>query len=209
MNLPKIGILKKVDLNNRGHYRFYSANYNPEQTGKLKKSQRPKMPMINLLEHPEITTEKEFLKAIYNSWGAGTYMCLGYVKGKRGTWLFWYGKIDERGFLFFKKEYNKKDVISWKKDMDSSTYEEEKETYRKLMEDAKESSKEENKHKRYGFSPYLKPSGRRGQLILWEEIYNPSLEEEIIEEKWEGEVKEKKKFEDWGEPIKKKEFEKW
>jgi hypothetical protein len=74
---------------------------------------------------------------------------------------------------------------------------------KEIIEDVKMEAKS-NKPKRYGFYPFLKPSSRRGQKVLWSD---PDVTYEPEKNDW-GLVKNKNQFEDFGK-TKTQEFEKW
>ena len=192
MILPKVGILKKRELDDRGHYRYYSPNYDPESSGKLSKKNRPKMPLLNLNNYPQIKSEKQLMHLIYSNWGEGNYLILAYAKGRRGLWVFWHGKITNEGFIFFKKGDSSKKDNFWK---------EQDWEFEKIKENL---NKEEVKNKRYGFLSYLKHSGRRGTFIPWKSLGINHKEEE----KWIKNEQEKKEV-SWGENKKERGFEKW
>ena len=198
---PKVGVLKKRVLNSEGNYRYYSPNYNPEH-GKKKKGIRPRMPIIDLNIHQNISTEKQFLGLVYDNWGDGEYLMFGFVRGRRGLWTFWKGSINKDGFLFRKQ--NDSNDSGWKK----RDWE-----YEKLQDDMQKSGDLDNdvgiKKKKYGFFPYLKSSGRRGTFVSWSNNgMNPY--KEIESEKWSDVDSKQDEQPNWDmDKVKKKEFEKW
>lgn len=215
MILPKIGIYKHILLDNRGHFRFYPADYNRKKHKHLSKENRPKLPVLNLRDL-NVKTEKELLKIIQKKWGNGIYKIAAYVKGRRGLWTFWYGEIDSEGFRFFRRDENLNNKEKVKEIMElkeirheeelSGDYEGSKET-KELIDDSNNYYKTRNKNKRYGFFPYLKSSGRRGYHVLWTD---KDYMEKDKSQNW-GLNKTKDnipKEEYWGE-NKKKEFEEW
>ena len=198
--------MRKHILDKHGHFRYFGANYNPN-IKKLRKKIRPKMPVIDLSLHPEITTEKKLIKAIYDKWGIGEYRLIGYVKGRRGCWVFWKGNITEHGFIFFQNEVKDNIAGAWDKEINESNDEEERRLYEDFKKDEISEAQKNNRAKRYGFLPFLKPSGRRGQVVLWSDL-EPELMARPEIEQWERkeEVIEDKK---WSSELKKAEFAKW
>lgn len=200
MHRPKIGILKKIYLTNKGHYRFYSPTYDRLGLGNIAKHKRPKMPMIDLELYPTIQTEKQLLKMIYDTFGEGEYRLTAYVKGHKGVWTFWKGQLNKDGFISErqKTEYAKnvdkiKEKIAKTKDEDELAW----------LEEEIQMEKEFKTSGRYGLCGYLKSSIRRGSLMLWNEPENS-----INTESWNKEIKIENKEESWGE-IKKEEFATW
>ena len=221
MQLTWLLITKKIVLTDKGHYRFYSPNYHPEITGRLSRKKRPRAPKIYIPDHPEIDTEKKLAKLIYDNWGSGIYRVQAHAKGIGSSWTFWKGEINDRGFRFFKRDLFSKAQRNWKGELRNAEDEEEKNMISEFIRDDFEDSKK--KKTRYGFLPFLKPSGRRGDLILWESLElptqldpmgNPIINEEKDwgEERLKERLEEKKKSiaNSWGNgPIKKKEYAKW
>lgn len=199
-----LGFYRKIDTDDKGHYRWYGANYDPLIHKDKKK--RPKLPTINLYDYPNIKTEKDFTKFIYNNFGEGIFMVLCY-KGRENTFVFWKGEINKRGFLFYKNTLSKKEIRGWKKikaeelasgDIESAKLSE------KIIEEIKKESKEQKNKGRYGFLPYLRPSNRRGEFMRWndEEI-------KLKEHKWGSDFKkENENKESWGK-IESPQFKKW
>ena len=110
MKRPKIGILKMFFFDN-GHKRWFGAGltclletkkFNPIEL-RNKNKIRPKMPIIDLKTHLNITTEKKLLQLLKYNWGVGTFMAIAYG-GRANTYVFWRGRIEEEGYMFFKQE---------------------------------------------------------------------------------------------------------
>ncbi|MFW5793859.1 MAG: hypothetical protein ACOCV1_00015 [Bacillota bacterium] len=208
---PKVGILKKIELNSRGHYRFYPPEFSLERHRHLSKKdpRRPNMPIIDLNGYPEIKTERDFLFAVFKKYGAGIYKMLGYMKGRRGTWIFWTGTLSEHGYMFNKHEYKTKEIQEWKRERAEASKEGDKEfvdIIKEFEQDEKEEAKKERAKRKYGFIPYLKRTGRRGRFTLWSD--KRVIKKEEFQKWGESKEKQKDKHEDWGN-INKKEFEKW
>jgi len=167
---------------------------------------RPKLPIINL-EATHISTEKELIWLIYNNWGSGTYMIMAFLGGKRGFTVFWMGKIDKDGFIFINNEKKKKEIKKIKQDMLFEVYQDKKNSdssdiNKAMLEEIRNDMRNEEK-KRYGFKPFLKPSGKRGTFVFWKTEVMTQVKEE-----W-GDVNSNKvKQEDWGITAAPK-FEKW
>jgi len=201
---PKLGIMKKTYLTDKGHYRYYSAVYDRLRQ-KLPKSQRPKMPIWDLNYLPQIQTEKQFIRLVYENFGPGEYLIFGFVKKRKGTWVFWQGTINEEGFVFNKKEYkSKKNYEKLKDELMKAEDEEE----RQWIHDEIDLCKEDEKLKDYGMKSYLKPSVRRGQMMYWNDEDDALINKEKQFDNWNSESKEEQ-FDDWGEANKKEEFEEW
>lgn len=203
MKRPKVGIYKLHKFNAE-HGRWFGADFDYDKMKHLKRKQRPKLPIIDLNKYPEIRTEKQFLKIVYDNWGSGRYMLRSYM-GRGRIPVFWKGNINEDGFLFAKNEYNKKEMQSWKRDIAQDNvgdYETQKQN-EDLLREVRKELVEENRKKRYGFAPFLLPSGRRGHFTAWD---SPEINE-IENEDW-GKESSDNEFEDWG-VSKEKEFEKW
>lgn len=187
MRDPKLNIKKKKILNKQGHYRFYTVE------------------MLRL-DETEIKTEKELLWYIYQNHGDGEYLLIGHAKGKKGCWVFWRGDITEQGFLFYKKRYNRKAVEEWdelKEGDDDPEIDE-------LKEETKREEKEKAKKKRYGFEPFLKPSGRRGEFRFWDQDeFEVNAQQDQIEDWGQFTNESKSNLEDWGKPTKSQELEQW
>ncbi len=152
MRNPKLMIRKRKQLDNKGHYRFYS----------VKTPEGIKVASIALNDYPDIRTEKDLLRLIYESWGGGEYLVSAVCQGRKGFFTFWRGMIDEKGFFFLKKEYDRKAIAEWDDILDLTD-----EDDKALLQNIKEEEKKKKKKQFYGFIPFLIPSGRRGQFNFW------------------------------------------
>lgn len=173
---PKIAILKKFLLSDGKHFRFYSATYDGRN-----RLQRPRPIVFNLEpvveynkrgeQYPilNIHTEKDLVMFIRDNFGYGEFWVYAMLKGREGIWTFWRGSIQEDGWIFSAHEYKRSDVERIDVEMANATSEEEKLTLQQDREFAVDLAKDENKGKRYGFSPFLRPSGRRGSFNMWDE----------------------------------------
>lgn len=177
-------------MDNKGHFRFCSPYWN--KSNKI----RAKAPTFDLDDefsnYPNIffiKTEKELCKFIYNNFGSGEYRIIGHIMGRQGGWTFWRGIINKDGFIFFKQQIiNKEEIKKLKKEHQMANTWQEKQDKQDEIDFNREIGKLDKQTIKYGFFPYLSPSGNRGQLIFWED-------DEIIPIK--------KEFENWGESIKK------
>lgn len=141
--------------------------------------------VLRLDDMKEIKTERDLLLFIYNNWGPGVYHIIGYAKGREGFWSFWKGEITNGGWIFFQQQYNRKEVKEWEKMLEGN---EDDPEMQRIVEEEKEEAKRKRKSKRYGFDPFLKRSGRRGEWHRWED--------EKLEKEMDGNMKETAK-EDW------------
>lgn len=121
-------------------------------------------PIIN------VSTEKELVLFLRNNFGFGNYTVLGTIKGRRGYYVFWKGSLFEDGWEFAQKPYLEKEDIDeievFEKQLVKGKIDEDE--FKNEIKKIKEFSKQINSFKKYGFSPYLTPSGRRGQINFWE-----------------------------------------
>jgi hypothetical protein len=168
MHLPKVTITKKFLLTAQGHYRWYSPLI--DMNHRFPKSIRPKMPTFDLdsspsnYPHISVKTEKELCYFIYKNYGTGEYRLLGHLLGRKGTWTFWKGEINDEGFTFERRDMvNTREINKLKRELGESEDEEEKQ----YIKDDIELEKELGSYAKYGFIPFLIPSGRRGELVLW------------------------------------------
>jgi hypothetical protein len=204
MRKPKIGILKAFFLNDKGNFRYYSPLYDREK-GKLKKELRPKMPILNLNDYPQIQTEKILARLIYNNYGEGKYLCFAFIKGYKGTWVFWKGEVNSDGFINTVEPATRhKSIEKLRDEYAKAEDDEEREWIKEEIEDEKEI----RTSKRRGLMGYIKSSSkRRKDLILWNE---EEPNEEFDEWQTQNTVDNKEeKFDDWGKGEEKEEFEKW
>lgn len=143
---PTIMIQKKKIFDNKGWNRYYT---------KAK---------INLNE-VAIITEMQLCKIIYKNFGEGHYMIFAWKKGRQGFWIFWKGDINKDGFVFdIKKRASSYEIQRLREELD----EEQDPAMKKFIEEEIEIEKEDKQLTKYGFLPYLRASGRRGDFIHWE-----------------------------------------
>jgi len=201
-------IKKKVILDSAGHYRYYSALYNPE-LGKLKGHERPKCPIIDLELFPKLQTEKQLIRGLYDSYGDGEYLIFGFIKGKKGTWVFGKWNVTEEGFCREKRITNYKRAINKLKDELSLAEDQDEED---LIKDEMDVEKEYKIESDYGFAGHLKSSSRIGTFVFWDddeiELPNEKFDEwadnavkDEPEDAWGANISRAKdkaeKFEEW------------
>lgn len=210
MKKPKIGIFKLYVFEN-GHSRWFGAELTtmiergifPLNELRNKRKKRPKLPVWDLKIMPEVSSEKQLLSLIYDRWGNGRYMVIAFG-GRANTFVFWKGSITEDGFIFTPNQYDRRELNQLKLELayerksgDSELMQMTKE----IMDESKQYAKEVKRRKRYGFHPFLKSSGKRGSLILW----NTQI---MTQPNTSWGLEKKKEQEDWGR-FNQREFEKW
>jgi len=177
---PNFTITKKIIISRHGHYRYYSHLLTYEMWKRLKKHQRPKAVTITLdpndnryLNISHIQTEKQLCRFLFEKIGAGEYRLIGHIKGRQGGWTFWKGEITDEGFCFeTRQRSNIREINALKKELTETN---DPELIRVIHEEL-ELEKEVSFSSKFGFYPYLKPSGRRGDFVTWSE---PDVQEEI------------------------------
>ena len=179
MPMPKITIKKKVMLDNKGHHRYYSPLY--DRRTKLKVG----APVYDLSDlpsdyvHINVKTEKELCWFIYNKFGEGEYRFIGHLKGRCGAWTFWRGEINSEGFSSTQKKVrNTRYINNLKTELKDIESAEEKSD---ILEEI-EIEGEVNAMVKYGFTPFIKPSGRRGDFINWSDPEPSIIKEEFKNE---------------------------
>ena len=132
----------------------------------------------------DIRTEKE-LAVFLRNFGYGLYTVLGHKKGIRGGYVFWKGDIRSEGWIFDKKAYlnndEKKEIENYEKELNDATDEDLSTIHREISQ-VKQIAKDSTKYRKYGFYPFLIPSGRRGQINFWEDVDKPLEQFENKEE---------------------------
>jgi hypothetical protein len=207
MSLPKLKIVKKFVLNDLGHYRYYSPYYNPDTKTKVL------APSIDL-NKSFFETEKQLCQYILSVYGPGEYRLIAWKIGRKGCWTFWKGEITADGFIFFIKTTNTSKVIKKLKKQLLTADDDKKATINEEIDFEKE-LKPFQEAKNYGFVPYLKPSGKRGTFIRWEDEYLiPKEEFDYWQEEKNKEENTKNAADDWGIDKKtrkevKQSFEQW
>lgn len=179
---PKIIITKLVKLDNKEHYRFYSPYYEKGMEHK------PKVPVYNLdpkteyhritgeqYSHLGVQTEKQLAKFIHNKYGTGKYRCLAYPKGRprRPMYIFWEGIIESDGWTTCR--LGKKNIAETFKFDNENPFDE--------CEDEVADDDTLGKRKRYGFAPFLNPSGKKGEKHYWNDSDQPCTAMEVVKEK--------------------------
>lgn len=126
-----------------------------------------------------ITKELELVYFLRNNFGFGAYTVLAHKKRLNGSYIFWKGEISENGWIFTFKETlsgdDKKDINMFQKQLYEAATPEEEQEIKTEIETTKQFAKELSSMRRYGFYPYLIPSGKRGQINFWD---TPSLLEQ-------------------------------
>jgi len=200
-------VKKKVILDSRGHYRYYSARYNPKR-GKLKGFERPKCPIIDLEKHLNVTTEKHFVRGIFKAYGAGEYLIFAFIKGKKGTWVFGKWILNAEGFLREKRITNYTKAKNKIKEQLVTADEDERED---LIDDL-EFEKEYKLESLYGMNGHLKLSSKVGIFTNWkDETFK--LKKEKFDE-WDSGKDTKASKDEWGTnvsrtKVNKKKFAEW
>ena len=119
------------------------------------------------LNESQFYTEKQLCRFIFNNFGEGHYMVSGFVKGRKGFWLFWKGDIESRGFQFETKKLTRSGDLKY---LIEEYHNPENREYRDLLK--KEIEEEMTETKKYrGFKNHLSQSGRKGQFIFWEDCF--------------------------------------
>ena len=179
MHRPKIIIQRKIDFG-QGNFRYYSPNSKRRVKGEqFVYSLDPNDTRYPLLI---IKTEKQLVHFVYNSFGIGEYRIIAIIRGRRGLWTFWKGVIRNDGWIHNERAHTKETTLldDIEKEIKKSKSYEEKEDLEdeyKIIADLmnEDNNKEINRIKkkkhyvRYGFSPFLISSGRRGSFHTWDE----------------------------------------
>lgn len=182
MARPKIAILRKVVLSQEGHYRYYSTGYD-QQT----RSTRHKAVVLNLDPRPawnpqgqpytflNIATEKQLVTFIFQNFGEGEYRVIAYLKKRKGAYTFWKGDITQEGWTFLEKNtVDQRHIMKLKKELYDAQTSGDIELADAIVEDIKFEQEEDmqdanTKKARYGFTPFLRRSGKRGEFHPWDE----------------------------------------
>jgi len=91
---------------------------------------------IMIDDNSRIKTEAQLAKFIFDNFGTGRYMCLGYQRGYSGFWNFWIGEIMENGFI---RDRNvNREVDKLKKELQQTDSYEEREAIEEEIELEKE-----------------------------------------------------------------------
>lgn len=175
MPRPKIAIMKKFILADGRHFRFYSPLYD----GRSRKG-RPKPivfnlePVIEYNKHGDpypilnIKTEKELVVFIRENFGYGEYWVYGMLKGRSGIWTFWRGALEPDGWIFTMRDGMRQEADKIEAELLNFEPEQQEAIRDGLMQEL-HSERQQARKKRYGFYPFLRASGRRGQFNMWDE----------------------------------------
>ncbi len=161
---PLIWVRKKRPLKNPKYYRYFSVTDPLNLDNNIRISKKTGRQYQNVVLH----TEKQLVTFIRDNFGYGEYEVFASVKRRRGIWKFWQGSIEKDGWLFYVKEYDKSEVEKISYDMINAD-DDDSEFLTEMRDDEKRFAKEESKKKRYGFQPFLRSSGRRGDSHGWDE----------------------------------------
>lgn len=133
-------------------------------------------------EYPQlnIETEKELVKFLRDNFGYGFYTVSAYLKGRRGSFVFWKGEVEPDYWCFISESKydftDKKQIDNIDRQINEVQDQDEAQLLEEMKEDIKKNATSK-KGKRYGFQPYLKSSGRRGECHYWTD---PDLAKENI-----------------------------
>ncbi len=178
MNKPNFTVMKKLIISNRGHFRFYSPYLTYAMLQRLRRNyKRPKMKAPTFTLDPNdnrfpnvsyIRTEKELCWLLLTRFGEGDYHLLSHIKKHKGGWTFWKGQITREGFCFERRErLNSREITILQKELSETN---DPKTQQDIIDEI-EFEKEflSSFANKFGFIPYLQPSGRRGEFIQWSE----------------------------------------
>ena len=169
----------------KNRHMWYAPDFDNTQQFALIK---PKCPVLDLsgldnryLDISFIQTEKQLCRFIFAHWGKGIYCISAHLKGRCGIYTFWRGEINENGFVFYLREYpQNRELNKLKRELRNSNEEDKSIIYEEM--EMEKLDKEITGMSRYGFYPFLKPSSRRGQFIMWDEPEIEIINKE--DEKW-------------------------
>ena len=175
MKEPKIFIKKKFVLNNQGYYRYYSPYYNYN-----KKKEVPSVILAlnyssDKYDRVFLNTEKELAVFLKENFGSGEYLVFCFAKKRKGFWVFWRGIVNDDGWEFIQRSYDKSEIKRLEREKFKIIHSKSPQNFDNIdelnieIQETKELEKEISKLSRYGFMPFLKPSGRRGELHSWGE----------------------------------------
>lgn len=175
---PLITVMHWVTVYNKrkGKYKFprYAGTFN------LNKKQRYHRKTGKQYFQLLVETEKELVTFLRDTFGFGEYTILAHIKGKQRSFVFWKGEINPDFWVFQEKsqydEEDRKQIDEMDKEINRAQDPEEAEIWKEHKEDIIKDAKDREK-KRYGFYPFLKSSGRRGDVHYWTD---PDLAKEKI-----------------------------
>jgi len=117
-------------------------------------------------------TEKQLCRFIYENICNGKQLSITILAhiGPR-SFTLWRGIIGPEGYQMEEKKANEKDIIDIDKIFDTSEVDDEleKQAMELSAEEMKRDIRNEVRQKRYGLSPYVLSSGRRGEFHTWDE----------------------------------------
>lgn len=170
---PKISIFfgKEMFVSKKGVKFFrnhYLGTFALDPTNNYSKGKKKYYDVLNL------TTERQLCLFIYNTYCKGSTLRLyvaAHSYNRPTPYVFWKGEIGPEGYLFYNNKMDKKKIEDLEKvwDISDAEDEEEEKIYESFIEEGKKELKEERKEKRYGFTPHLRPSGKRGIFHTWDE----------------------------------------
>jgi hypothetical protein len=178
---PKITITKFVMFEDGKHYRPYSPHY--DRATKMKqraptvaldpsnahnKQTGHRYPILNII------TERQLCVWIFNNFGAGDYRVIAHRGGKLGAYTFWKGRINLDGYHFFEKNLTSSEIKSLHRDLANAEKEGDEDEINRVREDIKLEKEMlkldvSEKKTKYGFTPFLRRSGKRGLFHYWDE----------------------------------------
>ena len=189
--------MKKILVDKNGHFRYYS----PYGRGM-------KAPMFNLENNNDLDSygvtypflnvysEKQLAWFIFQNYGEGDYIVRAYLKGKRGSYTFWKGEVQNEGYRADRREVIDKEVERMRDQLAKTQDADEAESLKEDINFFKDMAKDEKGSTKYGFAPFLKSSGRRGEFVGWNEDDPAFAMQKALDEAKRG-----YNPEDWGEEV--------
>lgn len=131
----------------------------------------------------DVKTEKELLWWIYQNFGNPKenirISIIGHLLGHK-AYCFWRGEIGPDGWLFLPQTINQKGLEWIQEEIRNSEDDEDTEIFEEILSDEKKALRKARDKKRYGFEPFLKSSGKRGQEHHWDEEEPEEEKQNII-----------------------------
>lgn len=165
-------------------------HYFPKYLGTFNLSRRRRFHRNTGKEYPQlfVDTEKEFVTFLRDNFGYGYYTVTAYLKGKKGGFIFWKGEITPDYWVFYNQsqydDYDKKEMDNIDRQINQVQDQDEVNLLQDMKEDIVKEAKNKQK-KRYGFTPYLNSSGKRGEYHYWEDP--DEAKESIVSDEVKGE----------------------
>lgn len=145
MPKPKILVQRRKNYDDKGWGRYYTQ--------------------IKLdLNISNFITEAQLLWFIYRNYGGGRYKIMAFLKGRKGFYVFWKGDINEKGYEF---DMKRMEEVKEYKELQKEYEESEDEIEKSMIKEDMRNERDFQKNIKYGFAPYLKPSGRKGDFNFW------------------------------------------